>query len=230
MVDNLSGHSPATKAASAEPDDPQEVSVLDDFLQKAPMSLDFATSTYVQQRISHSLLSAIVEANRSLVAAPEYDTTVEERMRQPSIHSHPSDPNTSWTADAPAISRLPQAPLDFPNFLRLMSPSTSAEDIGFLEHKGALSVPPVSLRNDLLRKYVQYVHPFLPMIDIEETLQQIHNNGPPDQVGLLLFQAMMFAAAAYVDLQLVNEAGYSDKKSHEEGILPKSQTTLLFRL
>ena len=51
------------------------------------------------------------------------------------------------------------------------------------------------------------------MIDIEDTLQQIQNNGPPDQVSLLLFQAMMFAATAYVDLQLVNQAGYSDRKT-----------------
>ena len=213
IEDDLSVHSPASKAASAEADNAQKVSILDDFLQKAPMSLDFTTSTYIQQRISHSLLFALGEANHILDTAPEYDTNVEEEMRQPSIHSHPSDPNTSWTADALAISSQSQAQLVFPNFLRPISPSTSAEDIVFLEHKGALSAPPVSLRNDLLRKYVQYVHPFLPMIDIEDTLQQIQNNGPPDQVSLLLFQAMMFAATAYVDPRLVKEAGYSDRKA-----------------
>jgi len=115
-----------------------------------------------------------------------------------------------------ASGARPSPPRHFqvlPNYIRALPPEIGAEDVEFLNKKGALKTPEVGLRNQLLRNYVQYVHPYMPLIDLEDFLQSIECNDSSNQISLMLFHAVMFAASAYIDMPLLNAEGYATRKS-----------------
>ena len=88
-----------------------------------------------------------------------------------------------------------------------------AEDTEFLQRKGALTVPDARLRNELLRSYVQYVHPYMPLLDLGDFLHPLEKNDGNSPVSLLLFQAVMFAATAYIDMRFLHAQGFDDRKA-----------------
>lgn len=40
-------------------------------------------------------------------------------------------------------------------------------DMSYLAMKHALTIPRISLRNEILKVYAQFVHPFLPILDLQ---------------------------------------------------------------
>ena len=74
-------------------------------------------------------------------------------------------------------------------------------------------IPETSLRNELLRCYVQYVHPYLPLLNLQEFLACIEKNDPKDTLSLLLFQAVMFAATGFIDMRYLHAQGYDSRKA-----------------
>lgn len=100
-----------------------------------------------------------------------------------------------------------------PHFLYPIPRGTSAVDAAYLGSKGAFTLPPEPLQNGLLRAYVEYVHPYMPAVDIEPLLETIQNrDGSKGQVSLLFYHAIMLAASAFVDIDLLIEAGYESRK------------------
>lgn len=114
---------------------------------------------------------------------------------------------------------LPKFTLSIPN--RIL-----AEDIDFLQKKGAFLIPEPNVRNELLRCYVQYVHPYLPLLDLEEFLTAISKNDGSSTVSLLLFQAVMFAASAYIDMRYLTAQGYDSRKAARKAFF--SRVKLLY--
>ncbi|RJE25849.1 Transcription factor [Aspergillus sclerotialis] len=102
---------------------------------------------------------------------------------------------------------------DEPRFLKPLPSRVAPEDLEFLRFRGALSVPESGLRNELLRCYIQWVHSFLPVLNLQEFLRCIAENDPNGQVSILLFQAVMFVATAFVDLKHLQDAGYATRKN-----------------
>lgn len=103
--------------------------------------------------------------------------------------------------------------ISLPAYIHPVAPKIMAEDLEYLQKKGAFMVPEAPLRNELLRCYVQFVHPFLPIIDLQDFLGSIEKNQPTDTISLLLFQAVMFAATAYIDMRHLNAQGYGTRKA-----------------
>lgn len=101
---------------------------------------------------------------------------------------------------------------DEPRFLKPPSPRIPPEDLEFLRFRGALSIPESGLRNELLRCYIQWVHSFLPVLNLQEFLRCVAENDPNGNVSILLFQAVMFVATAFVDLKHLQAAGYGTRK------------------
>ncbi|PYH46680.1 putative C6 transcription factor (Ctf1B) [Aspergillus saccharolyticus JOP 1030-1] len=99
-----------------------------------------------------------------------------------------------------------------PDYIRGLPPRLQKEDIDYLYQKGALTVPDVGLRNELLKSYIHYVHTYMPLLDLEEFLQTIVQNDGIRRMSLLLFQAVMFAGTAFIDLKHLHAAGYASRK------------------
>lgn len=85
------------------------------------------------------------------------------------------------------------------------------EDVTFLRTKGVFNVPERKLRNVLLRSYVDYVHPFLPVLDLEQYLQAIQTRGRSGKISLLLYHSVMFAAVPFVDNSVLHTTGLTRK-------------------
>ena len=60
---------------------------------------------------------------------------------------------------------------------------------------------------------MQYVHPFLPIIDLQDFLGTVERNQATDTISLLLFQAIMFAGTAYIDMRYLLAQGYMTRKA-----------------
>lgn len=97
-------------------------------------------------------------------------------------------------------------------------------DIDYLFAKGALSLPEDSVRNALLQSYLEYVHPYMPLIEVHELLQIINDGtGETGRISLLLFQAIMFAGTAFVDMEHLRAAGYSNRKAARKAFFQKAR-------
>ena len=120
------------------------------------------------------------------------------------VHIHqPSGlaPNVGNTAD----ELLPAYLQPFPSRI-------GPEELDLLQSKGAHLVPDFSFRNELLRSYLEYVHPSLPVLDLRDLFRRVEMNGRGSRVSLLLFQSVMFAGSAFAGEQHLLNAGFSDRK------------------
>ncbi|KAH7161939.1 fungal-specific transcription factor domain-containing protein, partial [Dactylonectria estremocensis] len=110
-----------------------------------------------------------------------------------------------------------------PPFVRTMPGHIKIEDLTYLSVKGALTLPRVPLQEALSRSYFEYVHPFMPILDIEQFLESVGSNGKGDQVSLLLYQAIMFAGAAYVDMDCLEKEGFFSRKHAREELFHRAK-------
>ena len=98
------------------------------------------------------------------------------------------------------------------------------EDVAHLQRKGALAVPPNDFRNELLRAYIEFVHPYMPLIELHELLHIVNQGtGESGKISLLLFQAVMFAGVAFVDMSYLTKAGYPTRKSARKAFYLKAR-------
>ncbi|KAJ5895596.1 hypothetical protein N7495_007287 [Penicillium taxi] len=100
-----------------------------------------------------------------------------------------------------------------PRFLKPLPTRVCPEDLEFLRFRGALSIPETGLRNELLRSYIQWVHSFMPVLNLQELLRCVAENDSAGNVSIVLFQAIMFVGTAFVDLKYLQAAGFSTRKS-----------------
>ncbi|KAJ5496274.1 Transcription factor [Penicillium fimorum] len=102
---------------------------------------------------------------------------------------------------------------DEPQFLKPLPARIAPEDLEFLRFRGALSLPESGLRDELLSCYIQWVHSFMPVLNLQEFLRCVAENDPEGNVSILLFQAVMFVGTAFVELKHLQDAGYPTRKS-----------------
>lgn len=101
---------------------------------------------------------------------------------------------------------------EFPRFLKPVSSRIAPEDVAYLLSKGALTLPEPVLRNELLKSYVQWVYSSLPVLDLPSFLGSVARNDPEANISLLLFQAVMFAGTAFVDIGHLQAAGFKTRR------------------
>lgn len=118
---------------------------------------------------------------------------------------------------------------DEPRYLKPLPSRISQEDIDFLKERGALTIPDKELRNELLRNYVQWSYSFMPTIDLHEFLRCIVENDPNGNISLLLFQAVMFAGTAFIDLEYLQAAGYQTRQSARKEFFSRVRVSLVCR-
>ncbi|KAF5242940.1 hypothetical protein FANTH_8436, partial [Fusarium anthophilum] len=84
----------------------------------------------------------------------------------------------------------------------------------------AISIYP-KLRNALLRSFFAHIHPFMPIIDMDEFLEAISSDGRHLQISLLLFQAVMFAGAACIPMCYLQRLGFDSRKDAREELFAR---------
>lgn len=98
--------------------------------------------------------------------------------------------------------------------------------MGYLRCKGALSLPEPRLQRHLLQAYIEYVHPYMPLLELHDFLNRVNaQDGRNGRVSLLLYQAVMFAASAFVGIKALNEAGYTDRRTARKILFQKARVS-----
>jgi hypothetical protein len=122
---------------------------------------------------------------------------------------------------------IPMLKHKLPDYLKPLPQRMTSVDIDYLFARGALCLPENSVRNALLRSYLEYVHPYMPLVEVHEVLQIINDGtGETGRISLLLFQALMFAGTAFVDMEYLRAAGYSNRKAARRAFFQKARVSL----
>ncbi|GAB7361017.1 hypothetical protein MBLNU230_g1060t1 [Neophaeotheca triangularis] len=121
-----------------------------------------------------------------------------------------------------AMSPMSTAPV-LPAFIRPLPTKFGADDMSYLERKGALTVPAQPLRDQLLGCYAEFVHPFMPLLNLHDIVAIIDSNGADNQISLLLFQAIMFAGIATVDVKYLKAVGYNGRRDARRDFFQKAR-------
>ena len=152
--------------------------------------------------------------------------------RYPSIWPNPNTPrhdSVSVSGDLRTAQFLntleePDASSNLPAFIRPLPAKIGAEDVAYLHAKGALTLPSIPLQNALLRCYVEYVHPYMPLVDLNEFLTAINSrDGLCGQISLFLYHSVMFSASAFVESKHLKDAGYASRKAARKAFFYKSR-------
>jgi hypothetical protein len=125
----------------------------------------------------------------------------------------------------PQLSSLPQPTPSYslPLYIKPLPSKICPEDILYLEKKGALNIPADALRNELLKNYVEFVNPFMPLLSIHELVATIDRNDGSSSISLLLFQAVMFSAVATVDMRYLKSAGFTSRRDARRVFFTKTR-------
>ncbi|PKS11265.1 hypothetical protein jhhlp_003027 [Lomentospora prolificans] len=117
----------------------------------------------------------------------------------------------------------PPAPLT-PAFVRPIPPRIDVTDTHYLQTKGAFTLPSVDFQNSLLKAFVEFVYPYVPVIDLVDFLKIVyHRDGSQGQTSLVLYQAVMFAGSGFVSMDVLRRNGYSTRKEARRALLQRAR-------
>lgn len=101
-----------------------------------------------------------------------------------------------------------------PPYLQEPSSRLGKDDLDFLVLKGALDIPDPGFAGEIFKAYIRHIHPHIPFLDLDLFSDAIFEDGRKNKksISLLLFQAVMFAGAIFVDLKYLYAAGFLSRR------------------
>jgi hypothetical protein len=125
----------------------------------------------------------------------------------------------------PPGARLPIIP-DIPAFIKPLPAKIGGDEIQYLAKKGALSLPTSGLRDELLKAYIEFVHPYMPILELCDFLHIVDSrNDRFGRISLILYQAVMFAGCAFIEMSHLYNAGYSSRKHARRDFFQKTRVS-----
>ncbi|KAK4250270.1 fungal-specific transcription factor domain-containing protein [Corynascus novoguineensis] len=116
---------------------------------------------------------------------------------------------------------------EWPAFIKTIPDRVLAEDRQYLTQKQVFSLPSLPLQNALIAAYVEYVHPYMPLLELHDFLRVVNDrSGASGKISLFLYHAVMFSATAFVDETLLKDAGYDSRRDARRAFF--SKTRLLY--
>lgn len=135
----------------------------------------------------------------------------------------PISPNPSSSGTFSGLERSSVA-YSIPSFLKPIPSYLAKEDVDYLYRKEALSVPEPELRDALIESYVHYIHPCLPILDLG-MFTDILGGTSNERISFPLFQAVMFAGAAWVDIKPLRRLGFLTRKAARKAFYLKARVS-----
>ncbi|KAI5865456.1 fungal-specific transcription factor domain-containing protein [Durotheca rogersii] len=204
--------------------------------QLSPVSNDVASSAAILDGGLESHVPHLLYQRSGLRPDPVLLSNLQASnngSRYPSIWPNPNTCQSANSAAGTGALRTaqflnsleePDASSHLPGFIRPLPTKISPEDVSYLHTKGALSLPSPSLQNALLCSYIEYVHPYMPLLELHDFLAMVDSrDGLYGQASLFLYQSVMFAATAFVDVKYLKEAGYANRKAARRDFFYKAR-------
>jgi hypothetical protein len=147
----------------------------------------------------------------------------------------PSPPNSSPisissdSSHAAMEASISSAQQNLPLYFQPVPDRIKAEDLEYLQKKGVFSLPDCRLRDQLLEAFVEFVHGYIPVLEISSFLNGIHNEDTTaGKISLLVFYAVMFAASSCTRLEHLQNSGYSTRKEARRDFWQKTRVWRFF--
>lgn len=122
------------------------------------------------------------------------------------------------------IQKSQTAQVVLPDFLEPIPSHLPPEDVEYLHKKGCFEIPAPKFRDAILRCYAEFVHPYTPLLDLARFLHDITTSEHrANRVSLLLFQAVMFAGCAHVDIKPLRMLGFLTRKAARRALYFKTK-------
>lgn len=121
-------------------------------------------------------------------------------------HQCPITPAASSYGDCALFaSKLPEN-------IKELFPALDHDTFKYLSRRGVLALPSRALLSLCLSRYVEFVHPVLPVLELNATLVAINDEtGASGRVSLLLLLAMIYASMPFVELVNLQRYHYTSK-------------------
>lgn len=159
---------------------------------------------------------------------PAFVTTVSESSNHRSNTGGGHGTASFQQTRAETSLELPDNENSLPKFFHSLPCSLTLEDFNYLSSKGALSLPSAMFQSTLLHAYIEFVHPYLPILDLHEFLSIINQpEGSHGQISLLLYQAVMFSATAFVDLRHLRNEGFTSRTLARQAFFVRARVSRL---
>ncbi|KAK3360012.1 N-terminal binuclear Zn cluster-containing protein [Lasiosphaeria hispida] len=150
-------------------------------------------------------------------------------MPMPMLAGENQETNPFFSNPAPPPNARKRLRSILPPFIHDASPNFDADFTDVLLRKGALILPSDQLQSALLRSYVEFVHPYMPLLELNDFLDAINDKtGSSGRVNLILYQAVMFAGSSFVEERYLTEAGFENRRVARKALFLKAK--LLYEL
>ena len=122
-----------------------------------------------------------------------------------------------------ASSPPPSLKHSLPAYINPLPSKMTSVDIDYLWAKSALLIPEPPLRNALLQAFIEYIYPYMPLLELHKVLQIINDEGGSGAMSLLLFQSIMFSGTAFVDMESLKRAGHRTRKAARKAFFQRAR-------
>ncbi|KAI9691808.1 MAG: hypothetical protein M1822_007880 [Bathelium mastoideum] len=181
-------------------------------------------SLAAEQHVPHSIYQSFANSTNYMQNAHRRLSTATNLLTQPFPTFSQSPLSFDGQSFLPQLRTPEPTPITLPYYLKPIPPRIGQDELVYLRKKGALAVPDTSLRNELLRSYIEYCHPFMPLLDLHDFLRAINaTDGSAGKISLFTFSAVMFVGTAYVDFSHLQRAGYSTRKEARKDFFQKTR-------
>ncbi|EGO61284.1 hypothetical protein NEUTE1DRAFT_120290 [Neurospora tetrasperma FGSC 2508] len=174
---------------------------------------------------------SIPETSARLWQNPQLMTTMPGNLTNPSatvVNPRPTPISVSTPPSQPFLQpNLQPKPNrtvspNLPNFFKPLPPK-DAVDVQYMMAKGAFTIPSPEVQNAMLKAYIEYVHPYMPLLELRQFLTAIHSNGQSGQISLVLYQAVMFAGSNFVDQKYLDAAGLGSRRNARKELFMRTR-------
>lgn len=137
--------------------------------------------------------------------------------------------SSNWPFDDGTISQYiwPMAPRSESGY-----PSQISDvDIEYLTRRNAFLLPPKHVQVAMLQAYIDYVHPFMPVLDLdhfnlfEDNETALGTISLASTQSLLVLQSVMFSGSAFIKLEDIRISGYDSPKAYRNELYNRAKVS-----
>jgi hypothetical protein len=117
-----------------------------------------------------------------------------------------------------------------PAYVKVARSGFDPKNAAFLERCGTLTVPEVSGRDELIRCFVLYIHPYMPVLHLQDFFDAVRQTENFDPLSLILLQAVLYAGCAYVDMPVLEALGFRTRIAARKTFYTKVKVNVFYPL
>jgi hypothetical protein len=141
--------------------------------------------------------------------------TSNKSPRSTGLHDVRSPVNHGTTVDNPVSLHLPA-------YITPVSTGVGSDSLRILVQQDALAFPPPHIVDEIIRSFLCYVYPLLPILRLDTFLDALEGK-PGHAISPLLFQAVLLAGAVFVDFSGFQHEGFQQCKDVQRTLFGRAK-------